>query len=179
VLEVAAGYCEFINNVIGVERVAVDLNPDARKYAAPDVKVHEVAAECLAQVFSPNYFDVVFMSNFLEHCRSREHMLEVLLAVATVLKPEGSALILGPNFRYCYRQYFDFFDHRLPLTEKAVVEALQLAGFEIKLVQPRTLPFSFKSELPHWTWLVQLYLRLPLFWSLFGKQFFIVGVKVV
>ena len=179
ILEVAAGYCEFINNVEGAERVAIDVNPDIRKYAAAGVVVHQISAEHLDNVLSRDHFDVVFMSNFLEHCRSREQILRVLSAVANVLKPKGSILILGPNFRYSYQEYFDFFDHRLPLTEKAVVEALQLAGFQIKEVQPRTLPFSFKSRLPHWPWLVELYLRLPLFWRLFGRQFFIVGVKVI
>ena len=177
VLEVAAGHCEFINNVLAAERVAVDLNPETRRYAAPGVIIHEVAAERLAEVVPHAHFDAVFMSNFLEHCRSRDQMLKVLCAAATVLKRGGVILILGPNFRYCYKQYFDFFDHHLALTEKAVVEAMQLANFEIKVVEPRTLPFTFKSGLPQWSWLVHLYLRLPLLWHLFGAQFFVVGVK--
>jgi SAM-dependent methyltransferase len=178
VLEVAAGYCEFINNIAARERVAIDLNPETRLHAGPGVTVHEVAAERLSEVLPSAHFDTVFMSNFLEHCRSRDQMLEVLRAASQVLRPGGRLLILGPNFRYCYKQYFDFFDHHLPLTEKSVVEALQLAGFEIKLVKARTLPFTFKSRLPSPSWLVQLYLHLPLFWPLFGAQFFIMGEKV-
>lgn len=178
VLEVAAGYCEFINNIEASERVTVDLNPQTRNHAAPDVAVHETAAERLAEVVPHAYFDAVFMSNFLEHCRTREEMLAVLHAAATVLKPGGRLLILGPNFRYCYKQYFDYFDHRLPLTEKAVVEALQLVGLKIELVKPRTLPFTFRGRLPSWPWLVHLYLRLPFLWHVFGAQFFIVSRKV-
>lgn len=177
VLEVAAGYCEFINNIEAAERVAVDLNPETRNHAAPGVTVHEIAAERLAEVAPRSHFDAVFMSNFLEHCRSRDQMLMVLRAAREVLRGEGRALILGPNFRYCYKEYFDFFDHHLPLTEKAVVEALQLAGFELEVVEPRTLPFTFRSRLPSWPWLVRLYLRLPIFWRLFGAQFFIVAKK--
>jgi len=179
VLEVGAGYCEFVNNIAAAERVAVDLNPETKRHASPGVVVYEIAAERLAEVVPRSYFDAVFMSNFLEHCRSRDQMLQVLCAAATVLKPRGCVLILGPNFRYCYKQYFDFFDHHLPLTEKAIVEALQLANFEIRIVKPRTLPFTFKSRLPSWSWLVQLYLRFPLLWHLFGAQFFVVGVKKV
>jgi len=177
VLEVAAGYCEFINNIVAAERAAVDLNPETRLHASPGIAVHEIAAEDLADALPHAYYDVVFMSNFLEHCRTREQMLQVLRASSTVLKPGGSILILGPNFRFCYKQYFDFFDHHLPLTEKAVVEALQLADFEIKVVEPRTLPFTFKSRLPTYPWMVRLYLRLPLLWKLFGAQFFVVGLK--
>jgi SAM-dependent methyltransferase len=175
ILEVAAGYCEFINNIPADERVAVDLNPETRLYAAPDVVVHEIAAERLGEVIPPAHFDAAFMSNFLEHCRTREQVLAVLRAVATVLKPGGRVLILGPNFRYCTRDYYDYFDHHLPLTEKSVAEALRLAGFGVELAQPRTLPYTFRSRLPSWPWLVWLYLRLPWLWRFFGAQFFLVG----
>src|SRR5918912_2586680 len=150
VLEVAAGYCEFINNIAAAERVAVDLNPETIRHAAPGVVVHEIAAEQLNEVDEPDYFDAIFMSNFLEHCRSRDQMLAILRQTARALKPGGRLLILGPNFKYCYKEYFDFFDHHLPLTENAVVEALQLAGFEIGTVEAQTLPFTFCRRLPTW-----------------------------
>ena len=78
VLEVAAGCCEFINNIPAHERVAVDLNPETRLHAAPDVTVHEIAAERLCKVVPQAHFDAAFMSNFLEHCRTREQVLDVL-----------------------------------------------------------------------------------------------------
>ena len=177
VVEVAAGYCEFINNVMAVERVAVDLNPETKIHAAPGVIVYEVPAERLADIIERGHFDTAFMSNFLEHCRSRDQVLAVLRAVSVVLKPGGRLLILGPNFRYCYKDYFDYFDHHLALTEKAVIEALQLSGFEVEVVEPRTLPFTFRRRLPSWPWIVWLYLRLPYLWRIFGSQFFIVGKK--
>src|SRR5580700_7673863 len=89
VLEVAAGYCEFINNISAAERVAVDLNPETRDHAAVGVIVHQVAAENLAGILRPGYFDAAFMSNFLEHCRSRDQVLAVLRAVLKVLTPGG------------------------------------------------------------------------------------------
>ena len=178
VLEVGAGFCEFINNIKASERVAVDINPETPKHAAAGITVHEIAAERLDEVVPHAYFDAVFMSNFLEHCQTREVMLAVLRAAAVVLKPGGRLLILGPNFRYCYREYFDYFDHHLALTEKAVLEALQLVGLSVELVKPRTLPFSFRSRLPSWPWLISLYLRLPILWRVFGAQFFIVSKKL-
>jgi SAM-dependent methyltransferase len=178
VLEIAAGYCDFINNIEAAERVAVDLNPETKNHAAQGVVVHQVAAEQLAEAVPQNYFNTAFMSNFLEHCRSRDEMLAVLVAALRALKVGGRVLILGPNFRYCYKEYFDYFDHHLPLTEKAVVEALELAGFEVEEVAPQTLPFTFRSRLPSWPWLVRLYLQLPLLWRFFGAQFFIVGRRV-
>ncbi len=178
VLEVAAGYCEFINNITAAERVAVDLNPETRHHAGPGVVVHEIAAERLDEVVPPAHFDAAFMSNFLEHCRTREQVLDVFRAVLGALKPGGRVLLLGPNFRRCPRDYYDYFDHHLPLTEKSVAEALQLAGFEVELAWPSTLPYTFRSRLPSWPWLVRLYLNLPIVWRVFGAQFFVVGRRV-
>ncbi len=168
VLEVAAGYCEFINNIEAIERVAIDLNPETKIHAAPGITVYEVAAERLADIVPHAHFDTVFMSNFLEHCQSCDQVLAVLRAVLAVLKPGG---------RHCYKDYFDYFDHHLALTENAVVEALELSGFEVELVKPRTLPFSFRSRLPSRPSIVWLYLQLPYLWSIFGSQFFIIGKK--
>ena len=177
VVEIAPGYCEFINNIRAAERVAVDINPETIKRAAEGVRVYQVTAERIGEVAPEAYFDTVFTSNFLEHCSSRYQILTIFQGVSSILKPGGRFLILGPNFRYCYKHYFDFFDHQLPLTDKAVVEGLQVAGFDIELVQPRTLPFSFSRRYPSWPWLVYLYCKLPFLWPLFGKQFFIVARK--
>jgi SAM-dependent methyltransferase len=177
VLEVAAGYCEFINNIPASKKVAVDLNPETQLHAAGDVIVHQIAAERLGEVVPQDDFDTAFMSNFLEHCRTREQVLAVLSAVHDALKPGGCVLILGPNFRCCPREYYDFFDHHLALTDKSVAEALELTGFDVAVVQPQTLPFTFRSRLPSWPWLVWLYLQLPLLWRFFGAQFFLVGRK--
>jgi SAM-dependent methyltransferase len=177
VLEIAAGYCEFINNVQAAHKVAVDLNPETPGRADPGVAVHIAAAESVHKLFAAETFDAAFMSNFLEHCRSRDQVLEVLRSVRSVLRPGGRLLILGPNFRACYKHYFDFFDHYLPLTEKAVAEALEVCGYDIEELKPRTLPLTFAGPLPSWPWLVALYLRLAVLWPIFGAQFFIVARK--
>ena len=80
VLEVAPGYCEFINNIEATEKVGVDLNPDCRTFASPGITIHEAPAETLPDIVPAGYFDVAFMSNFLEHCRTRDQMLAVLRA---------------------------------------------------------------------------------------------------
>jgi hypothetical protein len=177
VLEIGAGYCEFINNVRASKRIAIDLNPDAARHARAGVEVMQTNAEKLSELVPAGSCDAVFMSNFLEHCRSREQLLAVLRGGAHALRPGGNMLILGPNFKYCYHAYYDYFDHHLALTENSVAEALTLAGLIPQVVMPRTLPFSFRSSLPSWPWLVRLYLHVPLVWRVFGAQFFLVAVK--
>jgi SAM-dependent methyltransferase len=176
VLEIAPGYCEFINTVGEEhERVGVDLNPDTTRHAAAGVSIFAISAERMEEVLPRDHFGVAFASNFFEHCHSRDQVLQILHAARSVLKPGGRLLILGPNFKYCTRSYFDFFDHHLPLTDRSMVEALVASGFAVERAWPRTLPFTMQGSLPTLPWLVSLYLKLPVVWPLFGAQFFIVA----
>lgn len=182
VLEIAPGYCEFINNVPAThERVGVDLNVASRDFAASGVVLHHVSAEQADEVLAADHFDCVFVSNFFEHCQSRRQVLEVLRVVHKVMKRSGRLLILGPNYKYAMRAYFDYFDHHLPLTDRSMAEALAVAGFSISEQIAQTLPLSMRGRLPMHPWLlsslVAVYLRVPLAWKLFGSQFFIVASK--
>ena len=42
---------------------------------------------------------------------------------------------------------------------------------------PRFLPYTTKSNVPKWPWLLGLYLRLPPVWHIFGKQCLVVAEK--
>jgi hypothetical protein len=116
--------------------------------------------------------DHVFMSNFLEHLPSSRAVLDVLGVVRRKLRPDGSVLILQPNFRYVGAAYFDFIDHRVVLTERSLEEALELSGFRLTCMKKHFLPYTSKSRLPQTKALVQLYLRLTPLYQLFGQQTF-------
>jgi hypothetical protein len=84
---------------------------------------------------------------------------------------------MGPNIRCVPGAYWDFLDHHLPLTDRTVVEALDLTGFSVNKAIAKFLPYSTKSSLPQAPWLVALYLKVPLAWRILGKQFFVVGTR--
>lgn len=175
ILEVGAGRCEFINQCGAEERWAVDLDPDVARYAAPGVKL--LIGRLRDVDFGGTQFPAVFMSNFLEHLASPTEVDEVLCRIHELLEPGGRVGILGPNYKYSYRKYFDFADHVLPLTHITVSEFLYGAGFEKIRAMPKTLPFSFRSRLPIDERLVRLYLSCPWSWRIMGRQFFVVGTK--
>jgi len=177
VLDIGAGYCEFINNIKARGKYAVDLNEDTRAFANPDVEVFTCSASHIDGL-ADNSVDVVFVSNFLEHLKSKQEVLEVLLEIHRVCRLGGHVLILQPNIRYVNQQYWDFFDHHIPLSDKSLAEALKVTGFEIDKIYPRFLPYTTKSALPQYDLLVKLYLGLPFVWRLLGKQTFVVGRKV-
>lgn len=73
--------------------------------------------------------------------------------------------------------YWDFWDHYLPLTDRSMVEGLKLAGFSVERVEPRFLPYSMSQGFTPPVVLISLYLRFPLLWRVFGKQFLVVARK--
>ncbi len=175
VLEIAAGYCEFINNIQAGTKTAVDLNTATQNYANPDVLVLTGSSTDLSSVASSSQ-DIAFTSNFLEHL-TREDIVLTLQEAYRVLKPQGRFLVLQPNIRFCARDYWMFFDHVTPLDDRAVTEALEAIGFKIVKNVVRFLPFTTKSRLPNSLFLLKLYLKLPVLWRIFGQQSFIVAQK--
>jgi SAM-dependent methyltransferase len=177
VLDLGAGYCDFVNNVRARRRIAVDLNPDTRRFAAEGVEVLSLPLERVGEALEPGSVDLAFASNVFEHMRSPEALLEVLRAVRGALRPGGRLLIMQPNVGALGGAFWDFFDHTLPLTEKGMAEALTVAGFEVVESRARFLPYTTKSRLPQWAFLVRLYLALPPAQWFLGKQMLVVAER--
>lgn len=177
VLDLGAGYCEFINSIHCRTKYAVDLNPDTVNYAANDVRVINARSSQL-RMLADNSVDVVFASNFFEHLPDKTEFVATLREVRRILRAGGGRLlILQPNIRLLNGAYWDFLDHHLPLTERTLIEALDLVGLTPVEVRTRFLPYTTKSRLPQHSLLVGAYLRFrPLQWLL-GRQTWMVAVK--
>src|ERR1019366_529296 len=160
VLDPAAGRCEFINAVPAIERWAVD----AVDYeeGVPRQGTNLIVSEIMEADLPHEYFGGVFVSNFLEHLLSQEAVAAFLERMCDCIAPGGRIAVMGPNFRYCAREYFDFADHTVVLTERGVEEHLYAAGFEILKVYPRFLPYTFTGSPPAHPPLGRGYLRLLL-----------------
>jgi len=173
VLDPAAGRGEFINAVPARERWAVD--QVAYPEGTYDASVRRVVADVFEAELPQGYFDAVFVSNFLEHLPSQEAVAAFLERMREVLRPGGRIAVMGPNFRYCAKEYFDMADHTVVLTHRALAEHLYAAGFEPERVEARFLPYSFGGRLPPSPRLTRAYLRRRWAWRLLGKQFLAVA----
>jgi SAM-dependent methyltransferase len=173
VLDPAAGRGEFINAVPAAERWAVDL------VDYEEGTFREGTRFLNSDIFEADlpqaYFGGIFVSNFLEHLPTQDACADFLERMRDVTAPGGRIVIMGPNFRYTKREYFDCADHTLVFTHTAIAEHLYAAGFEPERIEPRFLPFSFRGKLPPRRDLTRRYLRTPAAWKLLGKQFLVVG----
>ncbi|MEG4113732.1 MULTISPECIES: methyltransferase domain-containing protein [unclassified Microcoleus] len=177
ILDIGGGYCEFINQIRAEKKCLIDLNPDSKLFANPDVKVLNIDVLNLeSNKFFTEQFDRIFISNFFEHLRNKEELVEIISFCFDALKPSGSLLVIQPNFKYSYKEYYDFIDHQLPITHLSLQELLQTVGFEIDLIIPRFLPFSTKGR-PASPLLLKVYLKLPFLWGALGGQMFVKASK--
>lgn len=176
ILEPGAGECEFINSFDAKEKWAIDSNSGfLNKFVASDVKALVGTVETVD--LPSDYFDAVFISNFLEHLDSTDQVGVILERMYGALKQGGRMAIIGPNYKYCSKEYFDFADHKTVLTHVSLAELLHSAGFSIIKVVPRFLPISFRGRLPINRTIVKTYISVPLLWRFVGKQFLIIAEK--
>ena len=178
VLDVACGYGEFINNIEAKRKLGIDLNPDTRRFLNEDVEFHLTPANAMAEIASGSV-DVAFTSNFLEHLESKSMCDAVLREVLRCLRPGGKFIVMGPNIRYLAGEYWDFYDHHLPLSNQSLEEGLSINGFRVTRNVARFLPYTTRSALPQHPMLVSVYLKFPPAWRLLGKQFLLVAEKPV
>lgn len=177
VLDLGAGFCEFINTIQCKKKIAVDLNEHTQTFANPGIEVITGKASHLSGLLKRGAIDVVFSSNFFEHLESKDELKKTLLEIRKVLKPQGKLLILQPNIRYAYKVYWDFYDHHIPLSHKSLEEIISHIGLDIVELKPKFLPWTTKSKIPRHPLLVKLYLKLKPVQFLMGKQLFLYARK--
>ena len=174
ILDLGAGWGEFIRNISAERKLAMDMNPDTARFLNPQVRFLQQSC-CEPWPVSANTLDLIFTSNFFEHLPDKDSLRRTLQEAHRCLKPGGRIICIGPNIRFLPGTYWDFWDHFLPLTDRSLVEGLRLCGFAIERVEPKFLPYSMSQGWTPPIACLRLYLRLPVLWHWFGKQFFVVA----
>jgi SAM-dependent methyltransferase len=176
VLDLACDRGAFINHIRADQRWAVDVR-DVREHLDPEVRFVRTDGQALLDHFDSETFDVVFMSNFLEHLDTADDVVAQLKVVHQVLKPGGRVIILQPNIRLVGGSYWDFLDHKTALTEKSLEEATRAAGLVTDRMVARFLPYTTKSRFPQHPLLVRAYLWFRPAWYVLGRQTLYIGQR--
>jgi SAM-dependent methyltransferase len=174
VLDMGAGYCDFINNIKARQKFAVDMNPGASKYCQDGVMFHCASVNDLSAI-KPNSVDVLFASNLLEHLDDME-LGGAVNEFNRVLKSGSRVILMQPNYKYAYKEYFDDYTHKKIFTHVSLRDYFLANGFAVIRVYPKFLPFSLKSRLPKSYILTKLYLHS--FYKPMAKQMLLILKKV-
>ncbi len=178
VLEIGAGRCSFINEVSAPRRVAIDIDPETKTLAAKDVEVLLMDAQDVHTLTET--FDLILASNFFEHLTD-EQFATLLPRLIQRLNPKGRLIIMQPNFRYAFREYFDDYTHKKIFNDVGLADALVAQGMRVVYAKPKFLPYSLKQS-PSFApaFLVHLgvwcYLRSP--WRPCAGQMVIIAEKI-
>ena len=159
ILELGAGWCDFINNATSKRRIAVDLWPGVIGAAAEGVEAHVGSADQL-DFIADDSVDAVFASNLVEHL-THDQFDGLLTEAKRVMPVDGMLVLLQPNYRLTYKRYFDDFTHVSVWSEVSLGDFLTSRGWRLERVSARFAPFSVKSRLPVSRFLIRCYLASP------------------
>jgi SAM-dependent methyltransferase len=176
ILDLGCGYGEFINHTDSKVKHAMDLNPKTKYMLNDDIIFHE--QDC-SQPWNiePESLDLVFTSNFFEHLPDKQSLDKTVTEIKKSLKPNGVLIAMGPNISVLKGKYWDFWDHHVALSDSSLSELLEIHEFKINRSYSKFLPYNMVRVKKRPLFLISLYLRLPIFWLIFGKQFLTIAQK--
>ena len=132
VIDLACGFGEFLNYICAKKKIGVDINPNVKKFLQSDIIFLNSNAKSLK--IKNSYVDICFSSNFFEHLKSKDELDLVLREALRIMKPGALYICMQPNIRFNYKNYWDFYDHNIPLSDLSCSEAFEKAGFIIEKI---------------------------------------------
>jgi SAM-dependent methyltransferase len=171
VLDIGAGYCDFINAVHARIRIAVDQWPGFCAHALSGVEAHVGSLTDLGWL-ADGSVDFAFASNVFEHITQPE-LSKLLAQLRTKLSPTGRLCLIQPNYRYCYKEYYDDYTHVTVFSHVSLQDFLVANEFRVLDCKPRFLPLTLKSRVPVHSLLIRAYLASPI--KPLGKQMLVLA----
>ena len=172
-VDLGAGYCDFINNINSKKKIAVDMNFDSLNYCHPNVKFIKAKVYKISKIKNLSV-DTIFASNLLEHLNDEELEL-LIIEFKRILKRGGKIILIQPNYKYAYKDYFDDYTHKKVFSHISIVDFFVSHNFTLSKLFPKFMPFSLKSRLPKSYLLTKIYLHS--FFKPFAKQMLVIFVK--
>ena len=153
----------------------MDIFSKLSEHAAEGVTAHVRSVTDLS-CFENRSLDVIFASNLFEHL-THDELLEALEEIRRVLAVGGRLIVMQPNFKLCYKTYFDDYTHLQIFTDQGMYDLFEMAGLQVVDVQSRFMPVNMKStlklKLPCLDLIVRFYLMLP--WRPLAGQMLVVA----
>ena len=173
VLDLGAGYGDFLKYIVADKKYALDINPALASYW-PDTVQPLVQSALEPFPLEEGSINVVLASNFFEHFWIPECRM-ILERVHRVVVQGGILIVVQPNIRLEPGRYYDDYTHKSAFSEISFCDFLESLGWTIISCEGRFLPLTMKSRVPKLGWLVRLYLSLP--FRPWAGQFLLIAQK--
>lgn len=83
--------------------------------------------------FNEGSHDIVTMNSIIEHLHNPHNIMS---EIRRVLKPEGYLVLITPNWRYSYLEFYDDPTHVTPYTIPSLFHLFDIYGFKIRFYAP-------------------------------------------
>jgi len=77
--------------------------------------------------------DLIITLAVIEHISDLDHFFS---EIKRVIKPGGVVYITTPNFKYCYKNFYDDPTHKKPFTELSLKQSMEIYSFKYVSVYP-------------------------------------------
>ena len=124
----------------GFDVYGLDMLPECIEATDYDVRFCNLEKDSFP--FEDNKFDVVYTKSVIEHVFNADNFLAEALRV---LKKDGIAIIMAPDWGSHYKIFWDDYLHIKPWTRKSLQDAMVIKGFsDVKSILFRQLPILWK-----------------------------------
>lgn len=174
VIDVGCGKGEFITQVQAKSKFAIDLDPNAGSFLHSGISFIHGTHKSLSN-FERQTIDVIWASNFVEHLEMQEvdSFLEECHRILNRSVSSGYLILMQPNFKYSFKNYFDDFTHKTIFTDVSLRSLLNSHGFKVVKCERKFLPYSLNSRKAFFSPLIRIYLKSRI--RIFGGQMLIIA----
>ena len=96
--------------------------------------------------FPNNHFDAVLLMSIVEHLTDPTNVFE---EAKRLLKQNGLLIVITPNWKYCYKSFYEDLTHIKPYTVNSLKFTVEMFGFLMLSVMPwsprKSINFLLKS----------------------------------
>jgi 2-polyprenyl-3-methyl-5-hydroxy-6-metoxy-1,4-benzoquinol methylase len=83
--------------------------------------------------FGDETFDVVLLMSIIEHLTDPSNLMN---ETKRILKKDGILIMVTPNWKYSYKNFYDDLTHIKPYTPSSLSFTLQMFDFQVRAVMP-------------------------------------------
>lgn len=116
----------------------IDINP----VDIPGVECKKCNLEFEKIDYPDNTFDIIFSKSVIEHVVNTDNFIS---EIRRVLKPDGCAIVMAPDWQSQMKNFFDDYTHVKPFTARSMTSAATINGLDNNRVEKMVqLPIVWK-----------------------------------